>query len=95
MNIKITNLLSSNNGKLPSYTENGDYPLFYVLRGGKVLCPKCANKLLIGGGLNNISANDLEDYQVNWDSTDLKCINDHYIERATIEFSEKGVIDED
>lgn len=83
MNIKITNLLSKNKGTLPSYTEEEKYPLYYVLRGDRVICPKCAN-ILITQGLNNVLANDLEDYQVNWDS-DLKCINGHSIDRATID----------
>lgn len=83
MNIKITELLVKNNGVLPSYTEQEGFPLYYVLRGDRVLCPTCANTL-VNEGLNNILANDLEDYQVNWDS-DVRCINGHRIDRATID----------
>lgn len=83
MNIKITNLLTEHNGVLPSYTDNENYPIYYVLRGDRVICPTCANTL-INEGLSNILANDLEDYQVNWDS-DLQCINGHKIDRATID----------
>lgn len=86
MDIKIANLLSANQGELPSHTSDVDYPLYYLTKDNRILCPMCANAILKGTyRLDHIKADDIVDFQINWDNYDLTCFGNHAIETATIE----------
>lgn len=88
MNIKLAELLSKNGGRLPKYLTKDSYPVYYVTKQGKILCPYCANLILLENSKilgNRITADDLEDYKINWDNYDLVCERGHKIDSATIE----------
>lgn len=88
MNIKLAELLSNNNGRLPNYLTKAYYPVYYTTIQGLVLCPHCANLILQGEtfvGEKRIIADDLDDCKINWDNYNLKCEHGHKIESATIE----------
>lgn len=95
MNIEIANLIAYNNGELPSYTKVGFYPLYYVTNNNEVLCPDCANAIIKGeaDGFEVISASDIVQYAVNWESSDLTCKNDHIIESATLSLDDEEEIE--
>ena len=96
MDIKIVKLMSNNDGKLPTYVADVDYPVYYVTKDGKVLCPKCANAVIKGTiELDNLTADDICDYQVNWDNNDLMCYSNHKIETATIDIYSEEVLELD
>lgn len=90
MKINIAKLIAENNGELPHHTTVGGYPLFYITKDNKVLCPDCANAVIQGTNddFENIEADDIEEYEINWDNYDLMCENDHLIESATLEVDE-------
>ena len=89
MNVKLAELLSLNGGRLPKYVTKEAYPVYYITRQGVVLCPFCANLILLGNSRkifgDKITADDLEDYKINWDNYNLKCERGHTIDSATIE----------
>jgi hypothetical protein len=53
-------------GTLPSWAWPGGYPLFYLDKGGNVLCPECANR-----EVDQSQAAVACD--VNWEDPDLHC----------------------
>lgn len=88
MDIKLAELLSMNGGRLPKYITKDSYPVYYVTKQGKILCPYCANLILLGNSRlfeDNITADDLQDYRINWDNYDLVCEHGHKIDSATLE----------
>lgn len=89
MNVKLAELLSLNGGRLPKYVTKEAYPVYYITRQGVVLCPFCANLILLENSRkifgDKITADDLEDYKINWDNYDLVCERGHKIDSATIE----------
>ena len=89
MYIKLAELLSRNGGILPKYITKDSYPVYYVTKQGKILCPYCANLILKGESpfRNKIIADDLEDYKINWDNYDLECERGHKIDSATLEIA--------
>lgn len=90
MDIKLAELLSMNGGRLPKYITKDSYPVYYVTKQGKILCPYCANLILLGNSRlfkDNITADDLQDYRINWDNYDLVCEHGHKIDSATLEIS--------
>ena len=98
MDIKIARLLTENQGELPYYSHLGDYPMYYLTKDNRILCPQCANAILRGEyTVDHIKADDIVDYQVNWDNDDLTCFANHKIETATLELDdEEGIeFDED
>lgn len=97
MDIKIAKLLTQNNGKLPTYVDNMDYPIYYTTKDNKVLCPKCANAVVMGEvHLDHLSADDISDYKVNWDNDNLMCYSNHKIDTATIDIeADEGVLELD
>lgn len=87
MNVKLAELLSNNEGRFPFYVTKDYYPVYYITNKGVNLCPYCANLILKGRKLlrNDIIADDLEDYKINWDNYTLVCARGHIIESATME----------
>jgi hypothetical protein len=88
MDIKLAELLSLNGGRLPKYITKDSYPVYYVTKQGVILCPYCANLILLENSRmfgNKIKADDLDDYRINWDNYDLVCERGHKIDSATIE----------
>lgn len=88
MYIKLAELLSRNGGILPKYITKDSYPVYYMTKQGKILCPYCANLILLGNTKiygDTITADDLQDYRINWDNYDLVCEHGHKIDSATIE----------
>lgn len=93
MNIKIATLIAQNDGKLPTYIEGSELPIYYTTINGRVFCPKCANALLKGEvQLDHTTADDLNDYEVNWADEKLQCYSNHSIDTATLEIlDERGL----
>lgn len=87
MNPKLAELISMNDGELPSFITEDFYPIYYLTRKGEILCPTCANLVLKGKAKGQIIADDLQDYKINWDDYDLVCEHGHKIESATVELS--------
>lgn len=88
MYIKLAELLSKNGGVLPKYITKDSYPVYYVTKQGKILCSYCANLIISGNTKlcgDNITADDLQDYGINWDNYNLVCEHGHKIDSATIE----------
>lgn len=88
MDIKLAELLSMNGGRLPKYLTKDSYPVYYITKQGKILCPYCANLILLENSKvfgDTITADDLQDYKINWDNYDLVCEHGHKIDSATIE----------
>ena len=65
MNPKLAELISMNDGELPSFITEDFYPIYYLTRKGEILCPTCANLVLKGKAKGQIIADDLEDYKIN------------------------------
>ena len=63
------------NGELPSHSNVGGYPIFYITETDKVLCPYCANKTL------KAKDESIVRYSVNWDG-DIFCECGSQIESA-------------
>lgn len=88
MDVKLAELLSLNGGRLPKYLTKDAYPVYYITKQGVVLCPYCANLILLENSHlfgDNINADDLQDYKINWDNYTLMCQHGHKIDSATIE----------
>ena len=88
MNIKLAELISKNKGELPSHLTDEAYPVYYTTIQGLVLCPYCANLIISGNTKlcgDTITADDLQDYGINWDNYNLVCEHGHKIDSATIE----------
>lgn len=92
MNPKLAELISMNEGELPSFITEDLYPVYYLTRKGEILCPTCANLVLKGKAKGQILADDLEDFRLNWDNYDLKCKYGHKIESATLDLSTLQVV---
>lgn len=96
MDIKIVKLMTQNNGKLPNYVADVDYPIYYITKDEKVLCPKCANALVKGEvQLDHLTADDICEFEVNWDNENLMCYSNHKIETATIDLYDEEVMELD
>lgn len=88
MDVKLAELLSINGGRLPKYLTKDDYPVYYITKQGVILCPSCANLILLESSNlygDTLNADDLVDYRINWDNYTLECIHGHIIDSATIE----------
>lgn len=90
MNSKIAELLLGRE-ELPSHTSVGFYPLYYVTKDNKVLCPKCANDLVSGNAdpYEVLTADDIVEYAINWENQNLRCENDHLIDSAIVVIEER------
>jgi hypothetical protein len=52
-------------GKLPEFAWPGGYPMFYIMEGGDVVCPTCANK---SHNINDVVAGD-----INYENDGITC----------------------
>lgn len=86
MNVEIARLIAENEGHLPSYSSVGLYPLYYLTKDNKVLCPDCANAVIrgIADPFLNVKPSDIVDCRVNWNDVDLHDEEGHKIESATL-----------
>jgi len=62
----IKKFKEENNGKYPSFTFPGLYPLFYLDEENNCLCPDCANK-------EEEYNSPIIAYDVNWENDSLYC----------------------
>lgn len=88
MDVKLAELLSLNGGRLPKYLTKDAYPVYYITKQGVILCPNCANLILLENSRmfgDKINADDLVEYRINWDNYDLVCERGHKIDSATLE----------
>jgi hypothetical protein len=60
------NLPRDNDGKLSSYAWPGGYPIYYLVKGGSVCCPECANRAID-------QAQEIVIAGVNYEDNDLFC----------------------
>lgn len=58
--------------EVPSHTEHGGYPLFYVTKESDVICPSCVNASL-SVYRDKDDPNYIEVVDVNWEDGNLYC----------------------
>ena len=67
-------------GRLPTYSSLGGYPIFYLTDYGNVLCSECANDCK-----DDDEYETVVDYDANWENPQLYCECGKRIESAYAE----------
>lgn len=89
LNQKMKTIAKVNRGKLPSYTDLGGYPLFYVNNHNNVLCPACANR-------HKEYDETIVDYDINYEDAMLMCdqcnqwIDPAYLDEEELQAARNG-----
>jgi hypothetical protein len=69
--VNLTDIRNANDGKLPAYAWPGGYPMYYLAKDNRVLCPKCANEFT--PDRDNDEQLEPVAYGVNWEDSALYC----------------------